>query len=44
MNTDVEATSAMNVKGLTTDVKASTKLGLDGGPMTELKGGLVKIN
>lgn len=42
--TQVEATSTMKIKGATTDVEANAKLGLNGGAMTEVKGGLIKLN
>jgi phage protein D/phage baseplate assembly protein gpV len=42
--TQVEGTSTMKVRGATTDVEANAKLSLNGGGMTEVKGGLIKLN
>jgi hypothetical protein len=42
--TEVEGTATMKVSGATTDVKGSAKLGLDGGALTEVKGGMLKLN
>jgi Rhs element Vgr protein len=44
MQTDVQATAAMKVSGATTDVEARAKLGLNGTAMTEIKGGIIKLN
>jgi uncharacterized protein involved in type VI secretion and phage assembly len=44
LQTQVEGTSTMKVKGATTDVEANAKLSLNGGGMTEVKGGVVKLN
>ena len=44
MSTTVQATAAMKVSGATTDVEARAKLGLSGGAMTEVKGGIIKLN
>jgi len=42
--TQVEGTSTMKVKGATTDVEANAKLSLKGGGMTEVTGGMIKLN
>jgi hypothetical protein len=34
----------MKVKGATTDVEANAKLSLNGGGLTEVKGGMIKLN
>lgn len=44
MQTDVQATAAMKVSGATTDVQARAKLALTGGAMTEVTGGIIKLN
>jgi phage protein D len=44
MNTDISSDAAMKIKGgSTAEVKGSAKLTLDGGGMTEVKGGMVKV-
>ncbi len=40
----VKGTTTASLEAATLDVKASAKLGLDGGGITELKGGMVKFN
>ncbi len=40
----ISATAELEASGLTTSVAGKTMLKLDGGPMAELTGGLVKIN
>jgi uncharacterized protein involved in type VI secretion and phage assembly len=43
-STEEQATAAMKVSGATTDVEARAKLGLSGGAMTEVKGGIIRLN
>ncbi len=43
-NTEIQATANMNVKSTGTMKIQGTSASIDGGPMTEIKGGLVKIN
>ncbi len=40
----ISATASLEASGLTTKIAGQTMLQLDGGPMAELTGGLVKIN
>jgi uncharacterized protein involved in type VI secretion and phage assembly len=42
--TEVEGTSTMKVSGTKTDVQAQATLGLSGGAVTEVKGGIIKLN
>ncbi|MBE0430678.1 MAG: VgrG-related protein [Dehalococcoidia bacterium] len=43
-NTDIQATASMNVKSTGMMKVQGTSASIDGGPMTEIKGGVVKIN
>jgi uncharacterized protein involved in type VI secretion and phage assembly len=43
-NTKISATAKMEVEGLNLEVKASASAKIDGGGMTEIKGGLIKLN
>ncbi|MEI7555260.1 VgrG-related protein [Candidatus Chlorohelix sp.] len=43
-NTKISATAKMEVTGLNLEVKASASAKIDGGGMTEIKGGLIKLN
>ncbi len=40
---DVQADASMSIKGATTEVKGSAQLSLDGGAMTEVKGGIINV-
>ena len=44
LTVSVEGIQSLTVKAPQTDVKATAKLSLDGGAMTEVKGGMVKLN
>ncbi|NWJ45562.1 MAG: VgrG-related protein [Chloroflexi bacterium] len=43
-NTKISATAKMEVQGLNLEMKASASAKIDGGGMTEIKGGLIKLN
>lgn len=41
---EIKTSGQLKIEGTTTDVKSSAKTSIDGGPMTEVKGIMVKIN
>jgi len=41
---EIKTSGQLKIEGATTNVKGSTKTSIDGGPMTEVKGLMVKIN
>jgi uncharacterized protein involved in type VI secretion and phage assembly len=44
MNVNLKAKTGTKVEGVTVDVKAQAKAAIDGGAMTQIKGGMVQIN